>query len=185
MNAAAAVVLHVLKGLQAPAPATKLVKLVYLVDYIHFQHFGKTITGFQYRWDHYGPNAVDHAIVNQVEELALQGIVRYWEVENFYGGATKNFAPPPGSDVPPLSPEARMALDGVLHRYGGLSVQEITAKSKETAPFREASQYDLLRMEQRFPALSTTEEDLRAYLADLEENGALSLEEIKERYGLA
>ena len=47
-----------------------LVKLVYLVDYVHYQHYGETVTGFHYCWDHYGPNAVGHGIVREANELA-------------------------------------------------------------------------------------------------------------------
>ena len=184
MNPAEAVILNVLQGVKGAVPVTKLAKLVYLADYVHFQHYGSTITGFQYQWDRYGPNAVGHAIVSEAEELALKGWVLYWERENSYGGTTKNFQLTAGDDIPSLSPEVRMVVDDVLHRYGSLSVQAITAESKETASFRQASQYDLLEMEQRFPALSTTEEDWWAHQAELEEYGTLSLEEIKEMYGL-
>jgi hypothetical protein len=42
----------------------------------------------------------------------------------------------------------------------------------------------MLKMDHSIPAVTTTEEDLRAYQADVAENGTLSLEQIKERYGL-
>ena len=43
---------------------TALVKLVYLSDNRFFESTGRTITGNAYMWDHYGPNAVSHAIAN-------------------------------------------------------------------------------------------------------------------------
>ena len=65
------VILSVLAKVGGGVPATKLVKLVYLVDYMHYQHFGETVTGLEYQWDHYGPNAVQHGIVSAAEGLAL------------------------------------------------------------------------------------------------------------------
>ena len=67
------VVLNVLGNVGGRVPATKLVKLVYLTDYIHFQHFGETITGLTYQWDHYGPNAIGHAIVTSAEKFGDRG----------------------------------------------------------------------------------------------------------------
>ena len=72
-------------------PATKLVKLVYLVDYVYYQHFGKTVTELEYQWDHYGPNAVQHRIVSVAEDLAGKNQIIYRKVDNAYGGVTKYF----------------------------------------------------------------------------------------------
>ena len=184
MSAAEDVILNVLSGVKGPVPATKLVKLIYLVDYVHFQHYGSTVTGFQYQWDHYGPNAVGHAIVGEAERLALTEQVNYTQRQNSYGGITKYFELTADCDVPTLSPEPEMAINDVIHQHGRLSVKDITAESKKTEPFRNASPYDMLKMDHSIPAVTTTEEDWRAYQADIEENGTLSLEQIKERYGL-
>src|SRR5437762_1544089 len=54
--------------LQAVA-RTKLVKLIYFIDYIYFQHRGRTLTGLRYVWDHFGPNAENDEIRDSAEEL--------------------------------------------------------------------------------------------------------------------
>ena len=56
--------------------------------------------------------------------------------------------------------------------------------SKKTSPFKNASQYDMLVMEQLAPALSATAEDAEDYQRDLEEYGTLTLEQVKRNFGL-
>ena len=165
-------------------PATKLVKLVYLVDYVYYQHFGKTVTELEYQWDHYGPNAVQHRIVSVAEDLAGKNQIIYRKVDNAYGDVTKYFNAIPDAEIPTLDATVEMVMDDVVNRYGKLSVKKITEVTKKTSPFKNASQYDMLTMEQLAPALSTTAEDVEAYNRDLEEHGVLTLEQVKYEYGL-
>ena len=74
-------------------PTTKLVKLVYLIDYSYFEHYGETLTGFQYMWDHHGPNALSHAIKAEAELLAERGMVRILHKPNIYDTVTRESAP--------------------------------------------------------------------------------------------
>lgn len=181
---AEAVILRLLSGLGVPVPATKLVKLVYLVDYVYFQHYGRTLTGFQYQWDHYGPNAVGHAIIGEAERLAVADRVKVTLHPNIYGGTTENFALRSGTPAPSLPTEAEMVVEDVLAQYGKLSVPAITSLSKRTAPFKNAAQYALLSMDQPAPPERTMEGDWEAYQRDLKETGGLSLDEVTRRYGL-
>ena len=185
MQDADRVILSVLHKAGSRVPATKLVKLVYLVDYIHYQHYGRTVTGLEYQWDHYGPNAVRHGIIRAAERLSTEGVVDYRAENTSFGNVTKWFGLNPSAELPPLDEEAEMAIGDVVHRFGKLSVQAITAETKKTAPFRAASQYDLLKMEQSAPAFGATPEDLQAFFRDVEDNGTISLEEVKREYGLA
>lgn len=185
MKTAAAVIVRVLAGAGGPVPSTKLVKLVYFVDYIYFQHYGRTLTEFQYQWDHFGPNALGHGVIAEAHKLAEQDVVKTTCQPNIYGGETISFAARLDAELPTLSPEAEMVIQDVIHQYGRLSVSAITAKSKQTAPFKNAVQYSLLSMEQSAPAGRTTESDWDAYQRDLKENGILTLEQIKKRYRLA
>jgi uncharacterized phage-associated protein len=178
------VILNVLRKVGGRVPATKLVKLVYLVDYVNFQHYGETMTGFEYQWGHYGPSAVGHGTIGAAEKLSKEGKVLYKLEQNAFGGTTKYFGLSQGSDIGALNAKGEMVLDDVVHKYGKLSVKQITAETKKTNPFKNAAQYDMLTMEHSLPALSATEEDAKAYHQDLEENGALSLEEIKKAYGI-
>ena len=178
------VILSVLAKVGGGVPATKLVKLVYLVDYMHYQHFGETVTGLEYQWDHYGPNAVQHGIVSAAEGIALKKQIAFKATDNAYGSVTKYFRSIPDTETPTLDAKAEMVVIDVVNCYGKLSVKEITAVSKKTSPFKKASQYDMLTMEQLAPALTATAEDVEAYNRDLEENGTLTLEQIKREYGL-
>ena len=185
MGSAHAVILTLLVAIKRPTPATKLVKLVYFVDYIYFRHYGRTLTGFQYQWDNFGPNALGHAIVAEAENLVLKDKVKVTLERNIYGGITGKFSQVPGAVIPGLSPEAELVIQDVIQQYGHLSVQSITAKSKRTAPFKDSVQYQLLTMEQSASVGQTKEGDWDAYQRDLKESGTLSLQEAKSRYGLA
>jgi len=99
-------------------------------------------------------------------------------------GTTTNFAIRHDVEVPPLPLEAEMVIADVMRQYGKLSISAITAKSKRTAPFKDADQYSVLSMRQSAPAGCTTEGDWEAYERDLRETGTLSLEEVKSRYRL-
>ncbi|MBM3941590.1 MAG: DUF4065 domain-containing protein [SAR202 cluster bacterium] len=185
MNLTEAVIIRVLAGVRGAVPSTKLVKLVYLVDYLHFQHFGRTVTGLQYQWDHFGPNALGHAIISEAEKLAQRDLVKIISQPNIHGGVTISFAQRTGVEGISLSPEAEMVIEDVIHEYGALSVRAITARSKQTAPFKNAAQYRVLSMEQSSPAISAIAGDWDAFQRDLKENGTLSLDEVKRRYKMA
>ena len=178
------VIQNVLAKVGGGVPATKLVKLVYLVDYVHYQHFGETVTGLEYQWDHYGPNAVQHGIVREAESLAGKKQIVYKATDNPRGGVTKYFSAIRDFELPTLDAKAEMVMSDVVNRYGDLSVEKITEVTKKTSPFKNASQYDMLTMKQLAPALSATAEDVEAYQSDLAEHGTLTLEQVKRNYGL-
>ena len=159
-------------------PATKLVKLVYLADYVYYQHYGETITGLEYQWDHFGPNAVQHGIISAAESLAIKEKITYRTQRNQHGSVTKYFGTTPDFETPILSAEAEMVISDVVNKYGRLSVKKITEVSKKTQPFRSAAQYDMLTMERIAPALHTTVGDVEAYQHDLAENGTYTLKQI-------
>lgn len=181
MNATRAVILRTLAELDKPVNTTRLVKLVYLMDYLHFQFYGRTMTGLKYMWDHFGPNAVGHAIADEANSLAREGKVRVTAEPNIHGGYTIFFAKEPNNDLSQLAPAAQMILCDVLAQYGRLSTEAITKKAKETAPFKSARQYDLLEMRQSAPAVQTTPEDLKAYQRDLKVHGVMKLSDLDSR----
>ena len=163
MSTAHAVILKVLDNARSPLPTTKLVKLVYLIDYSYYEHFGETLTGFQYMWDHHGPNAVSHAIRAEAEALAERGLVTVLHKPNIYDGVTTVFKLSSQAEVEPLSPGAEMVISDILHLFGHYSVAKITAYSKKTRPFKNAKQYDLLVFEQTSPVEHSSAEDWEAH----------------------
>jgi hypothetical protein len=166
-------------------PTTKLVKLVYLVDYSYFEHYGETLTGFQYMWDHHGPNALSHAIKAEAELLAERGMVRILHKPNIYDGVTTEFSMTGGTEVGCLDIGAEMVVSDVLRLYGHYSVSKITAYTKKTRPFKNARQYDRLSFDQSSPVERGEPGDWEAHKSEIDELGATSQEEILAEYGLA
>jgi len=178
------VILRILDKMGEPVHSTKLEKLTYLIDYLHFRHYGRTMTGFQYMWDHFGPNAVGHAIASEA-----QGLVRARRAisdcyPNIFGGQTVDFQISSDVRAESLPPHAEMLVEDVIAQYGKLSVEEITEATKQTEPFKTAIQYSVLSMKHSAPAVTATESQWEKHRIELEEQGVLSLAQIKERYGL-
>lgn len=125
-----------LVGRLGKMPRSKLVKLVYLVDERWFQLRGKTLTGLDYAFDHYGPNAEGNAIVKAGDRLAghelsirPQPSARGAEWYAYSLGPEPRFTPALGTDVQEI-------VEEVIGRYGRMTVDQIVAASKETRPFR-------------------------------------------------
>lgn len=165
-------------------PTTKLVKLVYLIDYSYFEQYGKTLTGFQYMWDHHGPNALSHAIKAEAELLAERGMVRIHHKPNIYDSVTTEFSIAAGAQTVRLDSGAEIVISDILHLYGHYSVKNITALSKKTKPFRNAKQYDPLVFDQSSPVERGEAGDWEAHRSEVEELGTTSQEEIMAKYGL-
>ena len=179
MQDAQRVILRVLDRVGKSVNSTRLVKLVYLVDYTFFQHFGRTLTGFRYEWSHHGPNAVGHAIISEADKLARRGLVQSTQSPNIYGGTTFEYRII--SEVPALPPEAELVIDDITKQFGGFNTTKITALSKKTTPFVNASQYAILEMEQLTTPMGTTAEDYQRYKEQEEQFGTTSLEELARR----
>ena len=184
MTAAENLIIGLLTNVGGPVNSTRLVKLVYLVDYLHYQYYGDTATDFEYMWDHFGPNAVSHAIVGTAEELVRRKLLRILPSPNIYGGLTILFEVDPSVEEPDIPPETDAIIEDVVRQYGRLSTEQITEVSKQTEPFKDATPYRVLSMHRSSPAEHTTESDYEAFQRDLRECGTLSLGEIKARYSV-
>ena len=179
------VIVRILAGVGRPIASTKLVKLVYLVDYTHYQHYGETLTGLKYDWDQFGPNAEAHAIVANTNELAKTGErVKGNSTPNVYGGQTNTFRFVSSEEWPQLSDVGEMIVDDIIAQYGHTSVREITRRSKKTAPFENAVQYSQLQMECHAPAQETKAGEWQSHLREIEEHGSISVDELMEEYEL-
>ena len=183
--AAPEVLLSVLAKSNGLVHSTKLVKLVYLVDYLHFQHYGRTMTGFQYMWDHFGPNSLGNAIVAEAQELVRAGKAITECSPNIYGGQTIDFGIAREVVVPRLPDHAEMIVDDVIRKFNQMSVEEITEFSKQTEPFKNAKQYALLSISQSAPAQQARDDEWAKHNREVDESGLRSLEEIKEKFGVA
>lgn len=185
LDRASQVVLRVLEQVGQLTPSTKVVKLVYLVDYTYFQHYGETLSGLEYQWDHYGPNALDHAIVGRADSLTSDKLLERTARATTYGGPMYLYRLAETTHPARLSDAGEMVINDIVAQYGMLSVQAITNVSKKTAPFANSQQYDRLELQQSIPAMRAPKCDWDEHLAELGQLGTVSLEELLEEHGLA
>lgn len=132
---------------------TELVKLVYLADNRFYESTGRTITGVTYMWDHYGPNAVGHAIASEADRLVSAGLVRMSVRRSVYGGDSFQYRVDDSEEAwraasKPLDEGERQVLMDIVKQFGKLPVASLVGESKRTPPFRNARQYGLLALEQ-------------------------------------
>ena len=73
MDRTEAVLQGLLFALDKEVHRTKLVKLTYLLDEASYRLRGQTMTGLDYMWDRYGPNAADNAIVRSLNGQVSRG----------------------------------------------------------------------------------------------------------------
>lgn len=183
IDRASKVVLKVLEQVGGLTPSTKVVKLVYLVDYTYFQFYGETLSGLKYQWDHYGPNALDHAIVGHADSLVSEKLLERKSSLSSRGSQMHLYRLAPTTASPKLSEAGEMIIKDIVTQYGKFSVDAITRISKKTAPFANAEQYDLLQMEQTMPVVRSQDSEWSSHLADLQDEGTVSLEQLVEEYG--
>lgn len=138
-----ALILRILGDLDEGVPATRLVKLLYLVDYLHVRHKGSTATGLKYVWDDLGPNALRNRIIKEADALAAEGVIA--------------LDPGPGAETAlryrlisktraSVSPLLDTIIRDVIYKYGRMSRQQLVAASKQTAPFETAKPGEPLEM---------------------------------------
>lgn len=142
-------IVAVLNALGTPVHRTKLVKLIYLIDELFYQHFGRTMTGLSYMWDEFGPNAVGNAIVKEADSLAHKGIVRIEPYPNIYGETSYLYTLEQGkADLAEKVPQdERYVIRDVVAHYRKHGVRDIIRESKQTEPFKNTEQYGFLKME--------------------------------------
>ena len=184
VDRASQVVLRVLERVGQPTPSTKMVKLVYLVDYAYHQNYGETLSGLEYQWDHYGPNALDHGITTRADALVSQQRLQTTKRPNGHGGETIFYHKLSCPKALRMNEAAEMVIDDIVDQYGKLSIDEVTARSKETLAFATAKRRGTLVMNQSAPGMSSSEDDWESHLSDVERNGTTSLEQMIDEYGL-
>jgi hypothetical protein len=186
------VILRVLQEAQQrggrPVYRTALVKLVYLVDYIYAQHTGRTLTGFDYVWDDYGPNALGNKIVKRADKLhSARGVINIDKGLTPSGNPKYQYRLKTEDRQVELDDElGDRIIKDVIMAYGNLNWAAIVRAAKATPPVMQAKPGDRLDLvpdsdKQRRLAR------LQAVLAEREyEAGrpSVSIRELKARYGL-
>lgn len=171
-----------------PIYRTALVKLVYLIDYIYAQHTGRTLTGFDYVWDDYGPNAVGNRIVKAADRLhSAKGIVSIEKGLTPSGNPKYQYHL--SVDTTPIELPDELGeriIKDVVMAFGNLNWSDIVRAAKATQPVRKAKPGGRLELapdsdKQRRLAR------LQALLAEREYDTGrpgVSIRELKARYGL-
>ena len=191
LNVSQSVILRVLQYVRdrvgRPIHRTQLVKLIYLVDYMYARHTGRTLTGFMYMWDKYGPNAVGHAIAAEAGKLVNCGLLNMKVELTEYGDYVFRYVlAGEVEETPPLDDLGEAIVEHVVDTYGHMSVQRLTAASKRTPPFREARQGEVLNL-RADPRKARILELVAKRAAEgyYEDTGeGVPIEELKARYGL-
>ncbi len=180
------VIVCLLKLVGAPIYRTQLVKLVYFVDYIHFQHTGSTLTGLRYVWDNFGPNAVNNQIVITADELTVLGSVHMQAIPNFHGETSYLYRAEEGTECPTFDPLADVILRDVVTKYRSYNAREIAEASKRTEPFQKARQGDILNFERASAYYLNPLSPEPSTLEEIEAGSrGKSLEELREKYQIA
>ena len=134
-----AIIAGLLYALKGSVNRTKLVKLTYLLDESEYRLHGKTMTGFDYIWDNYGPNAKANGIVACLAGMVDRDLVTMQRLDGSHG-PQYNYRVFRGC-VPanlPLSSEDWVNIFAIAQNYGRLNSKVVVAKSKETEPMKRA-----------------------------------------------
>lgn len=196
MSKVMAVIHMVLEEMGTPVNRTKLVKLVYLADTIFYEHFGKTITGLDYMWDDFGPNAISNAIVKEADKLVQQDYARMKVGVSIYGSENYRYSSGPnklevGEDL--LNELEIQVIRDVVERYRDYGIQQIVTASKRTEPFKAARQYTVLTMNQSpdyghlveaIKSDAKLMEEIKEAVKPGAESEGMRLQEVKQKYGL-
>lgn len=173
---------------------TQIVKLVYLADNLFYESTGRTITGNQYVWDHYGPNSLGDVISNTTDELVGEGEVCR-VVGSYKGSHTYNYWVSDARTTwrniaSALSEGERQIVLEVVRKYGRYNASDLARLSKKTKPFEDARQYELLRFKRNERAKELQDmlsaspdflEEVRLGFEDLEAGRLVWADEVEDR----
>lgn len=175
-------IVSILADLERPLYTTTLVKLIYLIDLIHYRHEGRTATGLTYIWDEYGPNAEGHLIVKRASAMEQAGRMSITSVAGRDRACVHRALEQPSRRFEPV---LETIVRDVLGKYGKLSFTDLVAATKATEPFLNARPGDRLIMKrQERPIPVITEDDWQRHLAERERGPGKSVAELRAKYGL-
>lgn len=135
---------YVLSILDRPIYRTEIVKFVYMIDEIHYKHFGETITGLAYKWDNFGPNS--DGIVKEADKLVNLGIVHMSSEPNQYGSLSYLYKLEQPSEAlfNSLSDGEKYVIRDVTCHYRKHTLPQLIRASKQTFD----KQYEVIEMKQ-------------------------------------
>ena len=131
---------------------TKLMKLLYFVDFDHYENYGRSVTGASYRKLPHGPYPKDAEKI--LSEMTRAGLLR--EVKAAHGGYTQHRLITLNAKFEPskLSGEELQTLERVATRWADASAAQIEAATHNEAPWtatRDGKTIDYEMAEYRHP----------------------------------
>lgn len=115
---------------------TKLVKLLYFLDLKAFEAFGRTVSGVEWRWHHFGPYS--EAIVLTCTKMGRAGELELERTENWFGSAEFRIrSSRPGYYRPP-SPDLARLVKLVVKEFGRFAPSVLGDMSYDTEPMKRA-----------------------------------------------
>lgn len=131
------VIQYLVNDAKYPPTKTSLIKLVYMVDYYHWQLYGEQLTDCEYRLQHYGAvcfDIPDTAAEMDGIDLKVKTILYPSAYQIMYERIEKPVSPVN------LSPEQRGILDVVIARHSSQSLPALKKAHYETEPMQNVKQ---------------------------------------------
>jgi uncharacterized phage-associated protein len=111
---------------------TKLQKLLYFCDFDHFEKYGKSITGYTYYKNHFGPTI--KSLPSIMGELEKDGYIAIIRQNNYYGTQQTNFSLMKLVDTD-FDDSEKLIIDRVNNAYASLTSRQISTLSHRDPPY--------------------------------------------------
>lgn len=123
---------------------TKLVKLLYYFDFIHYRDHGKSVTGAHYYKQQFGPLPKDFPAV--ISDLANDDRIKVTHEEYQYGGWERYEAlQQPNLSV--FTEDEKVLMEKIVEKYKNVKREDIVRKSHAESPWLYAKYGGLLDYE--------------------------------------
>ncbi|GBC85210.1 hypothetical protein HRbin11_01656 [bacterium HR11] len=147
-------VIYIIRGLKKMSHQrvgrTRLMKILYLADWLATQRLGRSLTGVKYYFYFYGPYS--DRIMNAIESLIQRGIMEDSPDLTQFGVAHDYRLTEKAHELNiegQLSNDERELLDRVLEKFGRLSLPQLLDVVYATAPMKRAVPGEAIRLDPR------------------------------------
>jgi transcriptional regulator with XRE-family HTH domain len=126
---------------------TTLYKLLYFIDFDHYERYEEQLMGLTYIKNHYGPSPREFLKV--VEEMKKGGELE--EVKStYFRYEQKKFLPHRSADLSKLNAQEIAMVDSVLARYSDMTASQLSELSHQDTPWIAADEGENLEYEHVF-----------------------------------
>lgn len=135
------VILYVISASNGNVSRTRIVKLLYLIDFFSLAKFGSKVTEVNYNYYYYGPYS--ESIINCVDELKNSGKLQEYVVQNSFGNHSFLYGvSKPYSKITNLSgSEGEIELiDEIIKDYSHMNFKQLLEFVYSTPPIEDNKQ---------------------------------------------